>query len=82
MGGDLGLYCWICCTGPGVCIDPGVFEMVTIADVTAGLGSLLDLFWLATRLELHEFEVWFGDDTHTDKVLSLWRDLGTSGLKS
>ena len=29
--------------------------MVTIADVTDGLGSLLDLFWLVSRLELQEF---------------------------
>ena len=63
-------YWWICCTGPWVCIDPGVLEIVTIADVTDGLGSLLDLFWLVTRLELQEFEVWFGDDTQTDRVLS------------
>ena len=44
--------------------------MVTTVDVTDGLGSLLDLFWLVTRLELQEFEVWFGDDTQTDRVLS------------
>ena len=70
--GDMGVYSywWICCTGPGVCIDPGVLEIVAFADVTDGLGSLLDLFWLVTRLELQEFEVWFGDDTQTDRVLS------------
>ena len=68
--GELALYLWICCTEPGVCIDPGVLEMVTIADVTAELGSLLDLVWFETGLELKEFEVWFGAETDTDKVLS------------
>jgi len=49
-----------------------VLEMVTIADVTDWLGSLLgmDWFWFVTGLELHEFEVWFGDDMCTAKVLS------------
>ena len=31
--------------------------MVTIADVTDGLGSLLVFVWLVTRLELQEFGV-------------------------
>ena len=49
--GDMGVYSywWICCTG--------VLEIVAFADVTDGLGSLLDLFWLVTRLELQEFGV-------------------------
>ena len=80
--GDRGLYFWICCTWP-CCMDPGVCEIVTIAEVTAvSLLLLLFWFWLATMLELLEFEVWFGDDTHRDNMLSLWRDRGTSGLKS
>ena len=82
-GGELALYCWIRCTEPWVCIDPGVLEMVTIAEVTDELGSLLGLVWFETGLELQEFEVWFGDVTRNDRVLSWWcRDLGISGLKS
>ena len=61
-----------------------MLEMVTIADVTDWLGSLLgmDWFWFVTGLELHEFEVWFGDDTCTAKVLSCGCEMGMSEKKS
>merc|ERR1719334_254368 len=74
-------YCWIFGTwGLGDCRGPGVFEIVTIAEVTPGLGlSLLLLGWVTTWLlllvgirELHELgvTVWFGEVTHTERMLS------------